>query len=128
LDYIDFVKVYTANVQEAGWLGETSVEFAGIVDLHAQENVAVYPPVGENFVRSIYKTPLRWQEIHLQQTRTGPTLMLKMYISNRRTLYSRTAPVGVALIGMALASATAPTIPIMAQKVPKVGCRISLVL
>ncbi len=50
LDYIDFVKVYTANVQEAGWLGETSVEFAGIVDLHAQENVAVYPPVGENFV------------------------------------------------------------------------------
>lgn len=36
LDYIDFIKVYTGNVQEAGWLGETSTEFAGIVDLHPQ--------------------------------------------------------------------------------------------
>ena len=36
LDYIDFIKVYTGMVQEAGWLGETSTEFAGIVDLHPQ--------------------------------------------------------------------------------------------
>ena len=36
LDYIDFIKVYTGLVQEAGWLGETSTEFAGIVDLHPQ--------------------------------------------------------------------------------------------
>lgn len=36
LKYIDFIKVYTAQVQEAGWLGETSTEFAGIVDLHPQ--------------------------------------------------------------------------------------------
>lgn len=31
---IDFIKVYTAMVQEAGILGETSTEFAGIIDLH----------------------------------------------------------------------------------------------
>ena len=34
LDYIDFIKVYTGVSQEAGWLGETSTELAGIVDLH----------------------------------------------------------------------------------------------
>lgn len=31
---IDFVKVYTGTNQEAGWLGETSTEVAGAVDLH----------------------------------------------------------------------------------------------
>ncbi|VBB46058.1 conserved exported hypothetical protein [uncultured Paludibacter sp.] len=34
LDYIDFIKVYTAQTQEAGILGETSTDFAGIIDLH----------------------------------------------------------------------------------------------
>lgn len=34
LNYIDFVKVYTAQLQEAGWLGETSTDFRGIVDMH----------------------------------------------------------------------------------------------
>jgi len=31
---IDFVKVYTGSNQEAGWLGETSTEVAGAIDLH----------------------------------------------------------------------------------------------
>lgn len=34
LDYIDFIKVYTAQSQEAGWLGNTSTELVGIEDLH----------------------------------------------------------------------------------------------
>lgn len=34
LEYIDFIKVYTAQLQEAGWLGETSTELVGIEDLH----------------------------------------------------------------------------------------------
>lgn len=34
LTYIDFIKVYTAIQQEVPVLGETSTEFAGIVDLH----------------------------------------------------------------------------------------------
>jgi len=29
LDFIDFVKVYCAELQDAGWLGETSTEVAG---------------------------------------------------------------------------------------------------
>ncbi|MDR2223359.1 MAG: cell surface protein [Flavobacteriaceae bacterium] len=33
---IDFIKVYTALDQEAGWLGETSTEVAGASDLHLQ--------------------------------------------------------------------------------------------
>lgn len=33
---IDFVKVYTAMDQEAGWLGETSTEVAGAHDLHLE--------------------------------------------------------------------------------------------
>lgn len=33
---IDFIKVYTAMDQEAGWLGETSTEVAGASDLHLQ--------------------------------------------------------------------------------------------
>ena len=31
---IDFIKVYTATNQEAGWLGEISTEVAGAYDLH----------------------------------------------------------------------------------------------
>ena len=31
---IDFVKVYSAMLQDCGWLGETSTEVAGAVDLH----------------------------------------------------------------------------------------------
>ncbi len=40
LDFIDFVKVYCAEQQMAGWLGETSTEVAGAEDLHLQESVA----------------------------------------------------------------------------------------
>lgn len=34
LPAIDFVKVYCGMNQECGWLGETSTEVAGAVDLH----------------------------------------------------------------------------------------------
>lgn len=34
LQYIDFVRVYTALNQKAGWLGETSTEITGARDLH----------------------------------------------------------------------------------------------
>ena len=40
LDFIDFVKVYSAEQQMAGWLGETSTEVAGAEDLHLEESVA----------------------------------------------------------------------------------------
>jgi hypothetical protein len=50
LEYIDFVKIYTGSVQEAGWLGETSTEVAGVVDLHAQQQITTYPPIGADYV------------------------------------------------------------------------------
>lgn len=34
LTSIDFIKVYTGELQVCGWLGETSTEFTGIEDLH----------------------------------------------------------------------------------------------
>lgn len=36
---IDFVKVYTGQFQDAGWLGETSSEVAGAIDLHVKGEV-----------------------------------------------------------------------------------------
>ena len=39
LDFIDFVKVYSAEQQMAGWLGETSTEVAGAEDLHLEESL-----------------------------------------------------------------------------------------
>ena len=40
LDFIDFVKVYCAEQQDAGWLGETSTEVAGAEDLHLEASMA----------------------------------------------------------------------------------------
>ncbi len=40
LDYIDFIKIYTGQLQQAGWLGETSTEITGIVDLHPNAIIA----------------------------------------------------------------------------------------
>ena len=31
---VDFIKIYTGTVQEAGWVGEVSTEVAGVEDLH----------------------------------------------------------------------------------------------
>ncbi len=39
LEYIDFIKVYTAQLQQVGWLGETWTEFMGIEDLHPDEKL-----------------------------------------------------------------------------------------
>ena len=36
LQYVDFVRVYTALNQKAGWLGETSTEISGAKDLHQE--------------------------------------------------------------------------------------------
>ena len=39
LDFIDFVRVYTAVNQVAGWIGETSTEITGAEDLHLEESI-----------------------------------------------------------------------------------------
>lgn len=54
LKKIDFVKVYCAVLQQCGWLGETSTEVAGAVDLHPDAVVAPEPGDvnGDGFVTS----------------------------------------------------------------------------
>lgn len=37
LSHIDFIKIHTAQLQEAGWLGETSTEISAVIDLHPNE-------------------------------------------------------------------------------------------
>ncbi|SDI00296.1 PKD domain-containing protein [Myroides phaeus] len=37
---VDFIKIYTGLNQEAGWLGETSTEVSGIIDLH-KANISI---------------------------------------------------------------------------------------
>jgi len=41
LDHIDFVKVYTGQLQVCGWLGETSTEIYGAEDLHPDVTAAL---------------------------------------------------------------------------------------
>jgi len=43
LKKIDFVKVYSAMLQDCGWLGETSTEVAGAIDLHPDAVAAPEP-------------------------------------------------------------------------------------
>jgi len=54
LEYIDFVKVYTAMCQTCGMMGETSTEVAGAEDLHPDAQVGVNDVESESSVRSIY--------------------------------------------------------------------------
>lgn len=53
---IDFIKIYTGQLQESGWLGETSTEISDVEDLHpevilsqAEESTGIYAvnPFGE---------------------------------------------------------------------------------
>ena len=39
LDYIDFVRVYSGENQQCGWIGETSTEVGGAEDLHLESSL-----------------------------------------------------------------------------------------
>lgn len=60
LKKIDFVKVYSAMLQDCGWLGETSTEVAGAVDLHpdAVAEAEIGDVNGDGFVTSADITAL----------------------------------------------------------------------
>ena len=45
LTKVDFIKVYCGLLQECGWLGETSTEVAGAIDLHPDAPVPEDPQV-----------------------------------------------------------------------------------
>lgn len=38
LTYVDFIRVYSAQLQQCGWIGETSTEITGAEDLHVSGN------------------------------------------------------------------------------------------
>jgi uncharacterized protein YjdB len=54
LDRIDFIKVYTAVIQDVGWLGETSTEFSQAEDLHTDYS---FPPVFKNTIHTVTDLP-----------------------------------------------------------------------
>lgn len=47
LKYIDFVRVYTALNQYCGWIGETSTEITGAMDLHPDTTADIVKPIVE---------------------------------------------------------------------------------
>lgn len=63
LDHADFIKVHTATRQQCGWLGETSTEVTGAVDLHPDwAYVAQWPedpedPHAVNHLGASVRTP-----------------------------------------------------------------------
>lgn len=57
LPHIDFIKVYTAVNQSCGWLGESSTEIIGAVDLHPDASVAIESISDHSF--AILSNPVR---------------------------------------------------------------------
>ena len=47
LSHIDFIKVYTAVNQQCGWIGETSTELCGGIDLHPEAAVEAVKTHGD---------------------------------------------------------------------------------
>jgi hypothetical protein len=37
LSHVDFIRVYSGQLQQCGWIGETSTEITGAEDLHYKE-------------------------------------------------------------------------------------------
>lgn len=50
LEYIDFIRVHTGMIQQAGWLGETSTELTGMISLHTHAEPARFPPTGSRMI------------------------------------------------------------------------------
>lgn len=70
LKQIDFVRVYTALNQSAGWLGETSTELTGAMDLHPDAEVAIKTIHSE---KTTIKSFDLWGRAHL----SGQFLIIK---------------------------------------------------
>lgn len=49
LDHIDFIKVYCAQLDYCGWLGEVSTEICGAEDLHPDAQAVIPDPDPEDF-------------------------------------------------------------------------------
>ena len=54
LSHIDFIKVYTAVNQQCGWIGETSTELCGGIDLHPEAAVEAVKTHGDALRVKVY--------------------------------------------------------------------------
>jgi len=54
LNHIDFVRVYTALNQNCGWIGETSTEITGAIDLHPDAAASIIQVWAERDDETIY--------------------------------------------------------------------------
>ena len=86
---IDFIKVYTGMVQEAGWLGETSTEFAGIVDLHPTAALSTYPPSTNDFITlDLQNTTTLASSPLLPNSHWSDTFSENVYIESQNFIFS----------------------------------------
>lgn len=89
LESIDFVKVYTAMVQEAGWLGETSTELAGIVDLHPNQILTSNPPAGTDYITlDLQNTATLSSSPLLPNTHWSETYSENVYLEAQNFIFS----------------------------------------
>lgn len=67
---IDFVRIYTALNQSAGWLGETSTEVCGATDLHPDAVAGIHPVHNDKTIRQAYNLlgqPVRNNQLYNNQ-------------------------------------------------------------
>lgn len=89
LEYIDFIKVYTGMVQEAGWLGETSTEIAGIIDLHPNAVLPTFPPVGNDYITLDLQNTTTLAANPLQpNSRWADTYTENAYLESQKFIFS----------------------------------------
>lgn len=63
LDFIDFVRVYSAENQMCGWIGETSTEVTGAEDLHLEASIKAIEdsePVAATFEETVLASESFW--------------------------------------------------------------------
>lgn len=95
LHYIDFIKVHTGQLQEAGWLGETSTELVGIEDLHPEA-----PLVNSLYASSSNLLTLKYKEGILTIDGVDSVLEIGIYALNGQKVASATHSVTIEVFGL----------------------------
>ncbi len=106
LEYIDFIRIHTGQLQQAGWLGETSTELAGIEDLHFPKankkiqisiNNNILTILGTNNLKEISFFDLNGRKIHSVQKKTTINLsslskgiyIIELKLNEQKIIYKK---------------------------------------
>ena len=84
---IDFVKVYTGVNQYCGWLGETSTEISGAIDLHIAGGDAAVPVFVSGIELDCYSA-----ELQPDETLTLPATIIPDSAANKAVTWKSLAP------------------------------------